>query len=304
MTITPLQAWKKKGQYISYSALEHQIFVVQLGNPKATAEKTLLMFHGFPESSFSYHAVVEALLQQFDRIVLFDFIGYGWSDKPLQKEYSYSLLEQADTALEVWKKVGVTGGHLLAHDMGNSVATEILARHEQGLFPSWFSEGLKSMTFTNGSIVLELASLRLAQKILLSSFGAAFSKVASFPIFKHQVKSAHGNNKLSPTTIQQLWDSNCLQNGHRKAHLGIRYINDRKQFEKTRWLPALAHTTLPIHICWGTDDAVARVEMAYYLKEQVCQQATLTIMEGLGHFCQLGSPSEWGTHVLRFYNQH
>lgn len=302
MTIAALQAWKQKGQYITYSALNHQVFSIQLGDPNATADKTLLMFHGFPESSFSYHAVIDRLLEQFDRIVLFDFLGYGWSDKPLAKQYSYSLFEQADTALVVWKALGIKGGHLLAHDMGNSVATEMVARYEQNLLPNWFSDGFQSVTFTNGSIVLELASLRIAQKILLSSGGALFSKVASFPIFKHQVRSAHGNNNLSPTAIQQLWDANCLQNGHRKAHLTIRYINDRKQFEKTRWIPALSNTNLPIHICWGEDDAVARVEMAHYLKKQVCTKATLSIMKGLGHFCQLGSPNAWTNHVLHFYN--
>ena len=48
------------------------------------------------------------------RIVLFDFPGFGQSDKPA--DYSYSLFEQADVALEVWRSLGVSGGHLLGHD--------------------------------------------------------------------------------------------------------------------------------------------------------------------------------------------
>jgi len=58
-----------------------------------------------------------------------------------------------------------------------------------------------------------------------------------------------------------------------------------------------------VHICWGDTDAVARVEMAYYLKEQVCKEATLTIMKGLGHFCQLGSPKAWLGYVGAFYSK-
>jgi len=30
------------------------------------------------------------------------------------------------------------------------------------------------------------------------------------------------------------------------------------------------------------------------LKEKVCPNATLTIMKGLRHFCQLGSSEKWG----------
>lgn len=295
-----LTKWEADGEYIKYGSFEHKLFVKQLGNPSATSDKTLLLIHGFPESSYSYHAIADGMLQIFDQIILFDMLGYGWSDKPT-KNYSYSLLEQADTAFEVWKHFGVKGGHMLSHDMGDSVATEIVARHEEGSMPTWFSDGLQSLTFTNGSMVLAFAKLRVAQKILLSSFGHLFSKLTSFKIFNHQIGSAHGNQNLSAQEIKDLWDSNTLQDGHKKAHLTIKYYNDRKQFEKTRWLPALKQTELPIHICWGIEDAVATVAMAHHLKDEVCKDATLTIMEGLGHFCQLGSPEKWIEYVGNFY---
>ena len=295
-----LSTWKNSGEYIFYSSFQHQLFVKQLGNSNASTEKTLLLIHGFPESSYSYHAVVDGLLEKFDRIILFDMLGYGLSDKPT-KNYTYSLFEQADTVFEVWKHFNIKGGHLLSHDMGDSVSTEIVARHENGLMPAWFSEGLQSLTFTNGSMVLELASLRITQKILLSNYGYLMKNLSTFTIFNQQIRSAHGNENLSADEINVLWEANTLQDGHKKSYLTIKYLNDRKRFEKTRWLPALAQTKLPIHICWGNEDAVAKVEMAHYLKEKICKNATLTIMEGLGHFCQLGSPEKWVKHVSNFY---
>ncbi|MDB4414866.1 alpha/beta hydrolase [bacterium] len=295
-----LSTWKNSGEYIFYSSFQHQLFVKQLGNSNASTEKTLLLIHGFPESSYSYHAVVDGLLEKFDRIILFDMLGYGLSDKPT-KNYTYSLFEQADTVFEVWKHFNIKGGHLLSHDMGDSVSTEIVARHENGLMPAWFSEGLQSLTFTNGSMVLELASLRITQKILLSNYGYLMKNLSTFTIFNQQIRSAHGNENLSADEINVLWEANTLQDGHKKSYLTIKYLNDRKRFEKTRWLPALAQTKLPIHICWGNEDAVAKVEMAHYLKEKICKNATLTIMEGLGHFCQLGSPEKWVKYVSNFY---
>lgn len=295
-----LNQWKSSGEYIPYGPFRHQLFVKQVGNSNATTDKTLLLIHGFPESSYSYHAVVEGLLEVFDRIILFDMLGYGLSDKPTEN-YTYSLFEQADTAFTVWKHFGVKGGHMLSHDMGDSVATEIVARHENELMPAWFSDGLQSLTFTNGSMVLELADLRITQKILLSNYGHLLKNVVSFKIFNQQVRSAHGNQNLSDEEIQTLWELNELKGGRQKTYLTIRYLNDRKRFEKTRWLPALAQTKLPVHICWGDEDAVARVEMAYYLKENICKGATLTIMKGLGHFCQMGSPKKWVEYVAAFY---
>ena len=295
-----LTTWKNSGEYIPYGHFHHQLFVKQLGGPTAAVEKTLLLIHGFPESSYSFHKVVNGLLEIFDRIILFDMLGYGLSDKPTEN-YTYSLFEQADTVFEVWKHFGIKGGHVLSHDMGDSVATEIVARHKNGLMPAWFSEGLQSLTFTNGSMILELASLRITQKILLSNYGHLLKNLTTFKLFNQQVRSAHGNKNLSKEDIQLLWEGNTLQDGHKKSYLTIKYLNDRKRFEKTRWLPALAQTKLPIHICWGDDDAVAKVEMAHYLKENVCSDATLTIMEGLGHFCQLGNPEKWVRSVGFFF---
>lgn len=295
-----LTAWETSGTYITYGVLQHKVFVKQIGNAEATSNKTLLLIHGFPESSYSFHAIVDEMSKLFDRIILFDMLGYGLSDKPTTG-FTYSLFEQADTVFEVWKHFGIKGGHMLAHDMGDSVATEIVARHENHLMPAWFSDGLQSLTFTNGSMVLAMAKLRITQKLLLSRQGKFFNKITTFKIFRQQVRSAHGNDQLSEEDIQILWEANTLQEGHRKTYLTIRYLNDRKRFEQTRWLPALSQTKLPVHICWGDQDAVARIAMAYYLKEKVNKQATLTIMKGLGHFCQLGSPEQWAGYVGTYF---
>lgn len=297
-----IKDWESTGTYISYGPFKHKMFVKQLGSATATADKTLLLIHGFPESSYSFHKIIDGMMKTFDRIVLFDMLGYGLSDKPTEG-YTYSLFEQADTVLNVWKHFGITGGHMLSHDMGDSVATEIVARHENGLMPSWLSEGIQSLTFTNGSMVLELADLRITQKILLSKYGHLLKNLTTYKVFEQQVRSAQGNNNLSSSDIQSLWDFNTLQEGRQKTYLTIKYLNDRKRFEKTRWLPALSQTKLPIHICWGNADAVARIEMAHYLKDNVCPSARLSIMQGVGHFCQLGSPSVWIDHVSRFYKE-
>ncbi len=297
-----LTQWESEGQYLRVGPFQHQVFYKQYGQTDAAPEHTLLLLHGFPESSYSYHKIVEGMLAVFDRLVLFDMLGYGLSDKP-SKNYTYSLFEQADLALQVWEHLGVNGGHLLSHDMGDSVATELAARHVNYLLPAWFSTGFQSFSFTNGSMVLELASLRITQKILLSKRGHLLSRLSTFKIFDQQVRSAHGNNKLSKKDIDLLWENVRQQEGHRKNHLMIKYLNDRKRFEKTRWLPALSQVTLPIHICWGEADAVARVDMAHYLKQHICPSASLTLMPDVGHFCQLGSPDVWVERMAAFYRR-
>ena len=95
-----LEDWKAQGQYLSLGLQNWNVFVQDLGNKNSSAKETLLLLHGFPESSYSFHAVLEGLLGHFKRLVLFDFVGFGWSDKPCAS-FSYSLLEQTDIALSL-----------------------------------------------------------------------------------------------------------------------------------------------------------------------------------------------------------
>jgi len=298
-----LLGWETKGNELHLGKWDLNVFYIDLGDSKALAADTLLLLHGFPESSFSWHKVVDLLLGCFKRIVLFDFPGFGRSDKKVDS-YPYSISAHADVALAVWRHLRVTGGHLLAHDMGDSVATELVAREVEGSLPDWwFCDGFQSYTFTNGSMVIAYADLRITQKILLTPFGKLFSQFIFYGLFKKQVNSAHGNDKLSEEDILNLWFNGSLQNGNRKANYLIRYYKDRLVQEQPRWLPALAKTEVPIHLCWGDEDQVASVEMAHFLKKEVCPKATLTIMKGLGHFCQLGSPEVWAESVLAFYEE-
>ena len=301
LSVSPeLESWAVQGSHLTTAVGGHRVFFRQVGDPSAAPSDTLLILHGFPESSFSFHKVLAGLAEHFGRVVLFDMQGFGLSDKPV-KDFGYSLFEQADVALQVWRHLGVRGGHLLAHDMGDSVATELAARQVGGTLPGGFDKAFQSFTFTNGSMVLALARLRISQRILLSRWGRYASGLFSYRSFCQQVLSAHGAHGLGDRDLQQMWENLCLQEGHRKNHLTIRYVADRRRFETTRWLPALGRVAQPIHLCWGDADAVARVEIAHWLKANVCLDARLSLMRGVGHFCQLSDPEIWCATVCRFY---
>lgn len=47
-----------------------------------------------------------------------------------QVDHEYSIMEQADIAEELLKKLKITQVHLLSHDYGDTVALELLARFD------------------------------------------------------------------------------------------------------------------------------------------------------------------------------
>lgn len=72
-----LTTWKNEGEYINYGPFNHKLFVKQLGASIASVDKTLLLIHGFPEPSYSFHSIVEGMMKTFDRVILFDIVKLG-----------------------------------------------------------------------------------------------------------------------------------------------------------------------------------------------------------------------------------
>ena len=110
-----LETWKRDGRTVKTP--DGDVFFRLDG---ASASTPLLLLHGFPTSSHDFCEIVPTLAR--DRPVLsFDFLGFGFSDKP--RGFSYALFEQADVACAVVRAAGFDRVHVLAHDMGTSVLT-------------------------------------------------------------------------------------------------------------------------------------------------------------------------------------
>src|SRR4051794_7200075 len=84
-----------------------------------------LLLHGFPSSSYDWRQLLE--LRPEPPVIAFDCLGFGLSEKP--RDFEYTLGWQADAAEEL---VGDREVFVIAHDMGTSVATELMARDLRG----------------------------------------------------------------------------------------------------------------------------------------------------------------------------
>ncbi len=283
-----LDAWRDRGRFLS--VFEQRIFVVDVGPRDAEA---LVLLHGFPTSSLDFHRVIDRLAERF-RVVAHDHPGFGLSAKP--EHYSYSLLEQAETAVEVWRQLGIDTAHLLAHDYGTSVATELLARRRRGLLP--FTP--RSVTLSNGSIHLELARLRLSQRIARSrTFGPLFSRLVTGAYFRNVMRRLWGDpSRAEAADLEAMWQGVRAGEGQLRTHQISSYLDERMRFWH-RWIEALETLDLPTHVLWGRRDPVAVPAIAEQLAREI-PGAELTWLDGLGHYPQLEDPERWAAAVLGF----
>jgi pimeloyl-ACP methyl ester carboxylesterase len=281
-----LESWSRRGRRTE--VFGRRVFHLEVGEGEP-----LLVLHGFPSFSLDFHRVLEPLAAHH-RVVVHDHLGFGLSDKP--RGYSYSLLEQAETAVGLWRSLGVRSGHLLAHDYGTSVATELLARRERGLLPI----ELRSVTLSNGSVHLELASLRPAQRLLRSRLvGPLFARLVNGWYFRRAMRKLWGDpSRAGEADLDALWQGVHRDDGRLRTPQISSYLDERIRF-RHRWIGALTRLDLPTHVLWGDRDPVAVAAIAEQLAAEV-PGAELTWLEGVGHYPMLEAPERFAEAVLGF----
>lgn len=276
-------AWRDGGRSLDTPA--GRIFV----RSAPGAGPTVLLLHGFPSSSFDYREVVGHL---GDRAwVTLDFLGFGLSDKP--HPHRYSLFEQADLVERVVAATTTGPVVLIAHDMGTSVATELLARDLEGALPF----DLQRAVLTNGSVILDRASLRPAQKLLRGPLGPLVSRLTNRSGFTRGfARLFSAAHPLSPDEARAQWELLSYHDGHRIAHLLCAYLDERVRYAR-RWHGAVADWPKPLSFLWGLQDPVATVNVLDGLRE-LRPAARVTELPGVGHYPQVEVPELFARSAL------
>ena len=250
----------------------------------------LLLLHGFPTSSADFDDVWDALAKERP-LASFDFLGFGLSDKP--RDYGYSLFEQADVATRVVRELGWPRVHVLGHDMGTSVLTELLARRERGLLPF----EVASIVLTNGSVHVGMAHLTVGQRILRSKAGPLFARLGTRRTFKAQLRRVFAK-KPAEATLDAMYDGVARADGALRLPAIIRYIEERVRFER-RWVGALERLDVPALVAWGALDPVAVLPIGQRLAGEI-PGAELVVWETLGHYPQVEDPTAFADAVSAF----
>jgi len=271
--------WQKQGQYIKYD--HHNIFMREGGKGE-----TLVLIHGFPTSSYDWYKVWDVLIHRF-HVIAIDMIGFGYSDKPIN--HQYSLFDQADLWESVLEERKVTEYHILAHDYGDTVAQELLARQLESPKNSFLKKEILSVCFLNGGIIPDEHRPRLIQTLLMSPIGKWIGKLSSKRTLRNTFRNIFGKN-TQPTDdeIDDFWMMMNYNNGKNVIHKVIWYMSERRK-HKARWIEAIQKNLIPILMINGPDDPISGRSSAEMFKKLV-PHADLKYLEGIGHYPQVEDP--------------
>ncbi|MEO6590528.1 MAG: alpha/beta hydrolase [Pyrinomonadaceae bacterium] len=272
-----LKDWKKSGDYFDYKS--HKIFY----RFEKSGKETLLCLHGFPTASFDYHKIWNQLNKKFS-LLSFDMIGYGFSAKPLSLDYT--TFRQVDILESLIKHLKIEKLHLLAHDYGNTITQELLARAQEKRLK--FS--IETICFLNGALFPETHRPILTQKILISPVGFLFGRFISDAKFKKSLASVFGENtQPTESELNDFLELFRYNDGRRIAHKLIRYMTERTKY-RTRWVGALELMKQPFLFINGLADPVSGAHLVRRFREILPEQKDIVELETVGHFPHFETP--------------
>lgn len=288
-----LVEWKNAGRYFDYNGF--RVFYRDEGNGE-----TLVCIHGFPTASWDWHRVWPHLIKRF-RVIALDMMGFGFSDKP--KDYPYSLHDQATLHERLLASLGAQRIHVLAHDYGDTVAQELLARCQDRQKESAGGIEIESVCLLNGAIFPETHRPLLIQKLLLSPLGPLVSRFVSEKRFRRSFSSIFGRDtQPSPTELAEFWSLIAFNDGVSVAHRTIRYMKERETY-RARWVGILQTTPVPLRLVNGTADPVSGAHVAARYRELIPNPDVLAL-ENIGHYPQLEDPLAVVQAFFRFLERH
>lgn len=97
--------------------------VFYLDNDRKTAKRTILLVHGFGDSSLGWVQFARLFRDNEFRIVVPDLPGFGQSDRKPEADYGYEA--QARRLALLMQSLGVAKYHVAGNSMGGGIAAEL-----------------------------------------------------------------------------------------------------------------------------------------------------------------------------------
>jgi pimeloyl-ACP methyl ester carboxylesterase len=280
-----LDDWRAAGGTFGWRG--HDIFARVSG-----AGAPLLLLHGFPTASWDWSPLWAPLVAAGYRVMALDMIGYGLSAKP--RDFDYSIHTQADLIQAFLAREGVTRLRVLAHDVGDTVLQELLARQRGGAAVA----RIEAACLLNGGLFPETHRARVSQKLLASRLGPLLAARTTYARFAASMRGVCAR-PLSDDDVETMWELVRAGDGLRVMPALIGYIAERRA-NRARWVGALVGADVPVRLVAGLDDPVSGAHMVARYRELV-PRADVVELPGVGHYPQIEAPGQVLPAVLAHF---
>jgi len=242
----------------------------------------LWLIHGFPTSGRDWLPLWPALAPRHELFAL-DMLGFGASDKPAG--FDYSIAASADQWEALARATDVREVELLAHDYGDTVAQELLARQREGRL----GFRITSAVFLNGGLFPEATRPLRLQRLLAGPLGPLLALFTGEARFRQSMARICAR-PWPEGELAAAWQGLASHGGRAVMPKLLGYIAERHR-HRERWVGALQGAGIPIALVNGLEDPISGRSIVARWRE-LLPQAPVFELPGVGHYPQLEAPAE------------
>jgi pimeloyl-ACP methyl ester carboxylesterase len=243
----------------------------------------VVLLHGFACSIGWWDDLTPALAREH-RVIAFDLLGHGGSEKPKD---GYGMEEQAGRVAAALDRLGVRRATVVGHSMGGAVATALRDRRPRLV---------SSLVFLDSASRKDDSSLPFtAQLGFVPVLGEAIRRVVPDELIRNGLESAFADGYDVPDrfvedfrdmTYTSYDDSRAASDDYREEEP----LADR-----------LASERAPLLVIWGSRDDIADPDSAQAYSK--VPGARIIVLDGVGHSPHVEKPAETARLIRDFLAQ-
>jgi pimeloyl-ACP methyl ester carboxylesterase len=240
-----------------------------VGNP-------VVFVHGFPTSGHLWGDVVP-LMPPGHRLVVLDLLGFGRSDRPMQRPMD--VRAQADRVVAVLDELNIKEACAVGHGVGGGIVQSIAVRHPSRLshlclvdsvaFGGWPTvlARLGRALAPAAALLPPSSVLTLLRRELARAYSDPVRAARSIDIFLRPFKGTEGRDAL------------------------LAHVRALRADETAAIAPKLAALRVPAAVLWGRHDKITSLSIGRRLQASI-PAATLSVIDDGGHFTPEEAPRQ------------
>ncbi|MEU0754769.1 alpha/beta fold hydrolase [Streptomyces albogriseolus] len=259
---------------------------VRLAYRDSGSGEPVVFLHGTPSHSYEWRDVVPHIEADGHRVIAYDLLGYGLSERPAHRDTS--VAGQTDLLGHLLDALGVDRVSLVAHDIGGAVALRFALAHPGRVRRLMIMDSVSYDSWPSPTwrrIIDEELDTHAA--LPQDEFDALLTRQLAMTVTDTSRMTGDVLRAYLAPHASRLGRTSFFE--HQVRHYDARYTQEIAG--------RLGQLTLPVRILWGAEDQWQPVHYAERLRGDI-PGAELVVVPGAGHFLMEDAP-ERVVHEIR-----